>query len=415
VGRLHQAFVDALAHRGGFSDPRVEAAFRAVPRHRFLPEVPVEEAYRDRVIVTKVEDGIPLSASSQPSFMAVMLEQLRLEPGHRVLEVGTGTGYNAALMAEVVGETGHVVTIDLDAEVVERARGCLRGTGHGAVDVVCGDGGLGHAAAAPYDRIIVTVGAWDIPPALREQLRPDGHLVIPLSINGPQRCIAFRLVGDVLTGVSMAECDFSTRLRGEFAGGDTRLRVDAEGRLWLWFDGERAADRAAIERWVSATGIDQHTGCAATVSEVFGGLYLWLALRDPRFVQLGSAGTARIPCLLGLPGKLALTAGLLDASGLCVLTPGETTPATTLADRRSVELSVRSVGEGRRLARELIELVRAWDEAGRPGTAGLRVSAYPRDGRHRPPAGAFVIDKRWSRLVLTWSPPSVRPSSARLT
>ena len=400
--RLHQAFVDEVARHGDLSDHRIEAAFRAVPRHRFLPGVPLEEAYSDRVVVTKVEDGIPVSASSQPSFMAVMLKQLGLEPGHRVLEIGTGTGYNAALMAEIVGEAGRVVTVDIDREVVERARRCLRDTGYLAVDVICGDGGLGHAATAPYDRIIVTVGAWDIAPALREQLRSNGRLVIPLSIKGPQRSIAFQLLGDVLHGVSMAECDFSTSLRGEFAGANTRLSVGAEGRLWLWFEGERAADHAAIGRLVSGAYVDRNTGRAVTVSEVFGGLYLWLALHDSRFVQLGSAGTTEIPCLLSLPGKLALTAGLLDVSGLCVLTPGDEVPATSLADPRTLELSVRGFGEDARLARALIDLVCAWDAAGRPGTAGLCVTAYPRNGDYRPSPGEFVVDKRWSRLVLAW-------------
>src|SRR5262249_18254734 len=155
--------------------PRVEAAFRAVPRHHFLPDVPLDQAYRDQVVVTKVDDGLPLSASSQPSFMAVMLEQLELEPGHRVLEIGAGTGYHAALLDRVVGEEGRVVRIDTDRDVAERARASLGRAGYSGVDVVCGDGGLGHAPGAPYDRMIVTVGAGDIPPALREQLGPDGR------------------------------------------------------------------------------------------------------------------------------------------------------------------------------------------------------------------------------------------------
>jgi len=400
--RLHRAFVDELARLGRLADRRIETAFRAVPRHRFLPGVPLEEAYRDRVVVTKVEDGMPLSASSQPSFMAVMLDQLGLEPGHRVLEIGTGTGYNAALMAEIVGAAGRVVTLDIDAEVVARAHGCLRDAGYAAVDVVCADGGLGHAAAAPYDRIIVTVGAWDIAPALREQLGPAGRLVIPLSIRGPQRSIAFQRHGDVLVGVSIADCDFGTTWRGELAGGDTRLRVGTAGDLWLWFEGERAIDRGVLERIVSGAHVDRVSGRAATVGEIFGGLYLWLALHDARFVQLGSSGTTAMPHVLGLPGKLSLTAGLLDASGLCVLTPAEAAPATSLADPRALDVSVRLFGEAGGLARDLIALVRAWDAAGRPGTAGLRVTAYPRDGDYRPSPGERVIDKRWSRLVVAW-------------
>ncbi len=106
AAELHQALVDQLlAMRSADSrarlirSPAVEAAFRAAPRHLFLPEVPVEQVYRDEAIVTKRQDGVPISSSSQPAIMAIMLEQLALEPGHRVLEIGAGTGYNAALLA----------------------------------------------------------------------------------------------------------------------------------------------------------------------------------------------------------------------------------------------------------------------------------------------------------------------------
>lgn len=399
---LHRAFVDGLARRGAFGRPGIEAAFRTVRRHHFLPDIPADQAYRDQVVVTKVDDGLPISASSQPSFMAVMLEQLELEPGHRVLEIGAGTGYNAALLAHMVGRKGRVVTLDIDRDVAERARSGLRRAGYPGVDVICGDGGLGHAAGAPYDRVIVTVSAGDIAPALREQLGPDGRLVIPLSLRGPQRSIAFRRVGDVLYGVSIAECDFGTSLRGQFGGTHTRVSVDREDRCWLWFEGERALDRGAIEGWLSGDSADVRSGRRARIAEIFGGLYLWLALHDERFVQIGSTGPTRVPALLALPGKLALTAGLLDATGLAVLTPGASKPATSLEDHRGLGLTIRGFGAAGSVVRGLTDLIRAWHEAGRPETAGLSVVAYPGDGEYRPSAGELVIDKRWSRLVLAW-------------
>jgi protein-L-isoaspartate(D-aspartate) O-methyltransferase len=398
---LHAIFADDLARRGVFGGPLVEAAFRAVPRHRFLPGVPPAEAYRDQVIVTRVEDGVPVSASSQPSFMAVMLQQLGLEPGHRVLEVGAGTGYNAALMAEIVGEQGKVVSVDIDAEVVAGARACLDATGYTGVTVLCADGTFGHAPEGPYDRIVVTVGAGDIPPALREQLRPGGCLVVPLSIRGPQRSIAFRRVSDVLVGVSIADCDLSTSGRGELGGHVTRVPVGADRRLWLWCDGPRPIDTGALERLVSGPSREVATGRVATIAEIFGGLYLWLALHDPRFVQLGSTGDADAPWVLGLPGKLRLTAGLLDTSSLCVLSTGSTPPATSFADDRRLPLFVRAFGDAA-LTTTLIDLVRAWDDRGRPGTSDLSVVCYPVTGDHSASPADFVIDKRWSRLVLSW-------------
>jgi protein-L-isoaspartate(D-aspartate) O-methyltransferase len=398
---LHAIFADDLARRGAFGGPLVEAAFRAVPRHRFLPGVAPAEAYRDQVIVTKVEDGVPVSASSQPSFMAVMLQQLGLQPGHRVLEIGTGTGYNAALMAEIVGGHGKVVSVDIDAEVVAGARACLGATGYGGVTVLCADGTFGHPPEAPYDRIVVTVGAGDIPPALREQLRPGGCLVVPLSIRGPQRSIAFRRVSDVLVGISIADCDLSTSGRGEFAGHVTRTSIGGDRRLWLWCDGPRPIDPGALERFASGASREVPTGRAATIGQIFGGLYLWLALHDPRFVQLGSIAGAQAPWVLGLPGKLRLTAGLLDSASLCVLGTGATTPATSFADDRQLPLFVRASGDPA-LTTTLIDLVRAWDDRGRPGTSDLSVLSYPATGDHSASATDFVIEKRWSRLVLSW-------------
>src|SRR5574339_136221 len=120
---LNQALADELKSRGWIQTPDVEGAFRAVLRHYFLPGRPLEEVYSDHVIPTKQDpEGQWISSSSQPAIMAIMLEQLGLEPGHRVLEIGAGTGYNAALMAHIVGETGQVVTVDIDDDLVESAR-----------------------------------------------------------------------------------------------------------------------------------------------------------------------------------------------------------------------------------------------------------------------------------------------------
>src|SRR5216683_2492752 len=144
----------------------VAEALRTVPRHVFLPGLPPAAAYRDEAIVTKRDgDGQPISSSSQPAIMAIMLAQLGLEPGHRVLEIGTGTGYNAALMKHLVGASGVVVSIDIDADLTERARANLAAAGYPGVTAVCADGAEGFAAQAPYDRVIATVGVNDLAPA----------------------------------------------------------------------------------------------------------------------------------------------------------------------------------------------------------------------------------------------------------
>src|SRR5262245_17362518 len=137
---LHHALVDQMKQSGVIQSPRVEAAFNAVPRHLFLPNVPLDQVYRDEAAVTKKQGESPLSSSTMPTLMAIMLEQLRLEPGHRVLEIGAGTGYNSALMAYLVGEAGKVTTVDIDKEIVATAREHLAAAGFELVEVICGDG-----------------------------------------------------------------------------------------------------------------------------------------------------------------------------------------------------------------------------------------------------------------------------------
>jgi protein-L-isoaspartate(D-aspartate) O-methyltransferase len=184
---LRRTLVAGLRESGMLSDPRVEAAFLAVARERFLAaagrEMSLEEAYVDDAIVTRTDArGRPRSSSSQPALMALMLEQLDVREGHRVLEIGAGTGYNAALLAELVGPDGHVTSIDVDPEISAAAARALAAEGM-AVRVVDGDGRLGDPAGAPYDRIMVTASAEGIPAAWRDQLREGGRLQVPLRLD----------------------------------------------------------------------------------------------------------------------------------------------------------------------------------------------------------------------------------------
>jgi protein-L-isoaspartate(D-aspartate) O-methyltransferase len=132
---LRARMVDAIVAARPTS-ARVEAAMRAVPRHSFVPEAPVEQAYANITVITKrAPDGTDLSCASLPSLVAAMLDTLDVQPGHRILEIGAGAGYNAALLAHLTGPIGHVVTIDIDPEVTAQARHALDATGHGSVDV----------------------------------------------------------------------------------------------------------------------------------------------------------------------------------------------------------------------------------------------------------------------------------------
>ena len=204
--RRRARLVEELEDHGAIRSAPVARVMRTVPRHVFVPEA---DEYRDEVVVTKSDSsGRPLSSCSQPAMVAIQLEQLRVRPGHRVLEIGAGTGYNAALLSELVGPEGAVYTVDLDDDIVERARRGLSAVGHAGVTVGRGDGERGWVNGAPFDRIIATVGVGDVPAAWWEQLRPGGRVALPLAFRGMQRAMGMverdgRLIGD-----SMEPCGF---------------------------------------------------------------------------------------------------------------------------------------------------------------------------------------------------------------
>jgi protein-L-isoaspartate(D-aspartate) O-methyltransferase len=188
---LRAAMVSDLRDMEAIASDAVAAAFGAVPRQVFAADEPLEAVYDANMpLVTKRgADGAALSSLSAAHIQAVMLEQAAIEPGTRVLEVGSG-GYNAALIAELVGGDGSVTTVDIDADIVARARRCLQAAGYDQVQVLQADAEHGVPGHASYDRIIVTVGAWDIPPAWLDQLNERGRIVVPLRFAALTRCIA---------------------------------------------------------------------------------------------------------------------------------------------------------------------------------------------------------------------------------
>jgi len=249
LNALRGALIEELQRKEVLADERTAAAFAAVPRHLFLPGMPPERVYRDEAIITKVHDGINLSSSSQPAMMAMMLGQLAIEPGQRVLEIGAGTGYNAALLRFLVGARGQVTTVDVDDDIVAAARAALDAVGYGEIATILGDGGYGYAPHAPYDRIILTVGADDLLPAWVEQLRPDGILVLPLNLGPEMYSVAFRkLPKGGLISESLTPCGF-IRLRGAFASAARTLTV---GEWDLHCVPEQRLDPAALPALLAA-------------------------------------------------------------------------------------------------------------------------------------------------------------------
>jgi protein-L-isoaspartate(D-aspartate) O-methyltransferase len=207
--QARQLLVDRIRSVGYASADAVERAMRKVERHVFVPAVSIAEAYADDVVITRRDrNGAVSSSASMPSLMALMLDQLDIRPGMKVLEVGTGTGYNAALLATVVGDHGAVTSIDIDEDVVSGARVALDDNGFAHVRTVAADGAIGQPDGAPYDRIIATVGAWDIPRSWYSQLADGGKLVVPLRWRGQSWSVGFAYLDGQLRSYSAVSCGF---------------------------------------------------------------------------------------------------------------------------------------------------------------------------------------------------------------
>jgi protein-L-isoaspartate(D-aspartate) O-methyltransferase len=174
-GELRDKMVRRQIVARGIDDEQVIAAMRKVPRHRFVPANARTLAYIDSPLPIGLDQTI-----SQPYIVALMTASLRCAPEHRVLEIGTGSGYQAAVLAEIVDS---VYTIEIIPELASRARAVLDTIGYGNIAVRAGDGYDGWPEAAPFDGVIVTAAAPEVPRPLIEQLAEGGRLVIPVGEN----------------------------------------------------------------------------------------------------------------------------------------------------------------------------------------------------------------------------------------
>jgi len=174
--QLREAMVREQIEAGGVKDPKVLAAMRKVPRHEFVPAAWRNRAYDDGPLPIGENQTI-----SQPYIVAFMTEQLALKPGERVLEIGTGSGYQAAILAELVKD---VYTIEIVEPLGKRATETLKRLGYAGVHVRIGDGYQGWPEAAPFHAIIVTCAPDAVPKPLTDQLAEGGRMVIPVGESG---------------------------------------------------------------------------------------------------------------------------------------------------------------------------------------------------------------------------------------
>ncbi|MGQ0775897.1 MAG: methyltransferase, FxLD system, partial [Pseudonocardiales bacterium] len=396
--------VDLLRDQDTVRTPTVDAALRSVPRHLFLPGVPLEEAYVNEAVYTKHDDSgsACISAASQPAMVAMMLEQLRLEPGQRVLELGAGTGYNAALMAAIVGDTGHVTTIDIDEDLVDGARKQLAAAGVMNVEVILGDGALGHPEAAPYDRLIATVGAFETPTPWLDQLAPHGRLVIPVRLAGAaSHSIIFERDQDGWSSRGSKMTVFMP-LRG--IADDARhiidLTGDSEVTLQAHQDNDGATDPDALAGVLDTPRHEVWTGVLFAPGVSFEWLDLWLACRLPNpLMRMNVEPAAKHSGLVSpMFPTVAMATTTVDGS-LAYLTIRRAEPAPD--GGKLYEVGVLGHGPtGGDLAEHVGREITTWDTGFR--TCGVRFAIPDTPPAADPGQGRFVLPRPHHPITVTW-------------
>ncbi|WP_328869109.1 methyltransferase, FxLD system [Streptomyces sp. NBC_00287] len=394
--QLRDAMVQRLIELGAAQSPRVVAAFRSVPRHLATPEVELARTYdAEYAAVTKTDaTGVDISSVSAPRIQAMQIEQADIQPGMNVLEIGSG-GVNAAYLAELVGEQGRVITMDIDRDVTQRAKDFLKATGHRNVTVITADGEHGVPGHAPYDRILVTVQAADIPPAWIHQLTEGGRLVAPLRIRGMTRTIAFVRDGERLVSDGFELCGF-VPMQG---AGENRVRLavihDTEGEeVALRLDGHPEPDIEALRAALRTARAEAWSGVTLAGDESNEHLDLWLTTALDNLPLMAAKPAARQRGLVASASPLGVPT-LVDGDSLAY----RIVRATDDPDR----FELGAVGHGpqsKAVAERLVEEIQTWDRDHRSHRAHIEVqpAGTPDD---QLPAGR-VIDRQHTRITISW-------------
>jgi protein-L-isoaspartate(D-aspartate) O-methyltransferase len=372
-----ERYVDELKAAGAIGLAAVERAFRTVQRHRLLetfyhrdggsfrtvehdPGQPRRDhlalIYADTALATRHIGGMPASSTSQASLVAKMLELLDLNGGLKVLEVGAGTGYNAALLAEIVGDQRLVVTVDVLEDVVDQTRRLLADAGYPRIQVLLRDGFEGVPEQTPFDRIVATVGCSDLSPHWAEQLTGDGAMLVPLQHASGHPLVLARKEAGALRGRMVLRTGFIP-VRGPLHIQD------------MWSLGVRLTDPAEMVHEpddrprFAARRPDEPMGITDDETDFL----FFLGLQDRRACHA--------------PQGPALSEG---PDGWAALAPDGIWWWKDAS-----------------LARELDRHYREWDARGRPALEDYQVSFRPVDADGDPPPGGWQIVRRFYRELLT--------------
>ncbi|WP_034268163.1 methyltransferase, FxLD system [Haloechinothrix halophila] len=374
--------------------PEVERVLREVPRHTFVPEAGLDEAYNpyQAVITHRFDNGASLSCASAPFVVAMMLDQLAVEPGNRILEIGAGTGYNASLLAELTGRAANVTTIDIDPDVTSQAARALHTAGHDQVRVVTGDGAAGVPERAPFDRIIATVSPWDIPAAWWDQLAPGGRMVIPLRWRGQARGVAFAYQDGRLVADSIELCGFVYLVSDD--EGELDASITDDETIRLHWDRDQTVNPDALRGVLDTPRTTTWSEITIAGDESHDGIWLRLTVTEPRVCRINAP--ADTPPGVCDPVQKFRSPVIVDGESLAYLTSRR----RQHDDHSRWELGAIAHGPlAAELAERLCDEVRAWSADGRERKPTL--IAYPADTPDSDLNGP-AIDKNHSRLVLTY-------------
>ncbi|MEW2567828.1 methyltransferase, FxLD system [Streptomyces sp. NPDC047070] len=397
--QLRAALAQRLVDSGHLRSQATIDAFRTNDRHAFLPGVDLESAYKeDAVPIKHDEHGEMISCISAPSVVATQLEQIGAQPGHKVLEAGAATGYNAALLGQIVSPGGQVWTLDVDADLIAGANKNLAEAGVQNATAVMADGAAGLPEHAPYDRIQFTVGAGDVPVKILDQLAPGGRLVLPMRIRGSiSRSFAFERDGDTWKTVSCEMATFVPLRKGVCDDVYTLIPMAGEGNVRLETFSEQNVDREALRTVLDEEHTKLYTGVKFRQGSAWEWLYLYLACALPN-------GLSRLPGQR--PGFTPHfgwgSMAALDGRSLAYLTIREG------EDEKGRYWEVGVIGHGKAggdLAERVVTEIRAWDASGGNDAPepGFRMAVA--DSRDRLPVdeALFVVDKPYSRLAVDWA------------
>ena len=272
-------FVQHLIDSGALSNQEVADAIASVPRELFVPAAAVEDAYKDVSLALKTDErGMWVSCLTQPSLLARMLAALEVEPGQRVLEIGTGSGYCTAVLSSLVGSKGTVRSIEVEPDLARRAVDALHQGGYEA-RVLVGDGRAGWAQEAPFDAILISAGIATFPRTWHDQLKEGGHFVAPLRLSDSiemQTVVAFHRVGSQMSSVSFIQ------------GGCVPLRGSA---------GQSSTDRCSV-----LSAVDTSDGRPNALSDISGAPLRRLSPKQRQRLLVASlTPPERIPIDVPLP------------------------------------------------------------------------------------------------------------------